>query len=113
MGAALRRALMCRASVHKSCLFCIEPGNAVIRSVAISVSAIIGFSVTLSASVVGAGTALAEVAPKLDVKATCQRAEPLSGAAKSAYQSCLSDEMDAQKELAKTWSSFKAGARST
>lgn len=70
-------------------------------------------AVIILALVVGASAALAEVAPKLDVKATCRRAEPLSGAEKTAYQSCLSDEMDAQKELAKTWSSFKGAARAT
>src|ERR1700746_4218255 len=49
--------------------------------------------------------------PKLDIKATCQRAQPLSGGEKSAYQSCLEDELQAQKELAMSWSSFKAGAQ--
>ena len=71
------------------------------------------FSAVILALSMGAGAALAEVAPKLDVKATCQRAEPLSGAEKSAYQSCLTDEMEAQKELAKTWSGFKPAARAT
>ena len=49
--------------------------------------------------------------PKLDIKATCQRAQPLSGGEKSAYQGCLDDELQAQKELAMSWSSFKAGAQ--
>jgi hypothetical protein len=50
--------------------------------------------------------------PKLDVQATCRRAQPLSTGEKSAYQSCLDDELQAQKDLAKTWSTFKSGARS-
>jgi hypothetical protein len=49
--------------------------------------------------------------PKLDIKATCRRAQPLSGAEKSAYQSCLNDEIAAQKQLSRTWFSFKSGPR--
>jgi hypothetical protein len=61
----------------------------------------------------GTGAALAGSPPKLDVQATCRRAQPLSGAEKSAYQGCMNDETDAQKELVKTWSSFKGGAQAT
>jgi hypothetical protein len=50
--------------------------------------------------------------PKLDVQATCRRAQPLSGE-KSAYQSCMNDESEAKKELAKKWSTFKRGAQAT
>jgi len=67
------------------------------------------FSAVILALSMGAGAALAEVAPKLDVKATCQRAEPLSGAEKSAYQSCLTDEMEAQKERATCLQETKIG----
>lgn len=51
------------------------------------------------------------VPPKLDIKATCQRAQPLSSGEKGAYQGCLDDEMQAQNELAKSWSGFKASAQ--
>jgi hypothetical protein len=51
--------------------------------------------------------------PKLDIKATCRRAQPLGSGEKSAYQSCLDDEVQAQKELSHKWSSFKASARTT
>jgi hypothetical protein len=60
-----------------------------------------------------ATAALASSPPTLDVKATCRRAQPLSGAEKSAYQSCMNDELEAQKELAKTWSTFRPGAQAT
>jgi hypothetical protein len=51
--------------------------------------------------------------PKLDIKATCRRAQPLSTGEKSAYQSCMDDEVQAQKQLSHKWSSFKAAARAT
>jgi len=60
---------------------------------------------TLSASAAGP--------PRLNIQGTCKRAQPLSGGEKDAYQSCVNDENDAQKELAKTWSSFRAAAQST
>jgi hypothetical protein len=60
---------------------------------------------TLSASAAGP--------PKLNIKATCKHAQPLSGGEKDAYQSCVNDENDAQKELIKTWSSFRAASQST
>jgi hypothetical protein len=45
--------------------------------------------------------------PKLDVRTTCRRTQPLSGGGEqSAYQGCMRDEADAQRELAKTWSTF-------
>ena len=50
--------------------------------------------------------------PKLDVKATCRRAQPLSGL-QTSYQGCLNDETDAQRELSRTWFDFKPGPRST
>ena len=50
--------------------------------------------------------------PKLDVKATCRRAQPLSGL-QTSYQDCLNDETDAQRELSRTWFDFKPGPRST
>src|ERR1700738_1625454 len=60
-----------------------------------------------------ATAALASSPPTLDVKATCRRAQPLSRAEKSAYQSCMKHELEAQKELAKTWSTFRPGAQAT
>lgn len=51
--------------------------------------------------------------PKLDIKATCRRAQPLSEGQESAYQGCLNDETEAQRELSRTWFDFKAGPRST
>jgi hypothetical protein len=54
----------------------------------------------------------ASLVPKLDVQATCRRAQPLSSGEKSAYQSCLDDELQAQKELVKKWSTFKSSAQS-
>ncbi|MBV8963158.1 MAG: hypothetical protein JOY67_21510 [Hyphomicrobiales bacterium] len=50
--------------------------------------------------------------PKLDIKATCRRAQPLSGQ-ESAYQGCINDETDAQRELSRTWFDFKPRPRST
>ena len=49
--------------------------------------------------------------PKLDIKATCRRAQPLSVGEKSAFQSCMDGEVRAQKQLSHKWSSFKAAAR--
>ncbi|MBV8765028.1 MAG: hypothetical protein JO137_10815 [Hyphomicrobiales bacterium] len=50
--------------------------------------------------------------PKLDIKGTCRRAQPLTGQ-QSAYQGCINDETDAQRELSRTWFDFKPGPRST
>ncbi|SEF09750.1 hypothetical protein SAMN05444161_8317 [Rhizobiales bacterium GAS191] len=49
--------------------------------------------------------------PKLDIKATCRRAQPLSEGQESAYQGCLNDETEAQKELSRTWFNYRAVAR--
>ena len=49
--------------------------------------------------------------PKLDIKATCRRAQPLSVGEKGAYQGCMDGEVRAQKQLSHKWSSFKAAAR--
>jgi hypothetical protein len=51
--------------------------------------------------------------PKLDIKGTCRRAQPLAGGEKSAYQGCFDDEVEAQRELSRTWFDFKPRARST
>jgi hypothetical protein len=51
--------------------------------------------------------------PKLDIKGTCRRAQPLAAGEKNAYQSCIDDEVRAQKELSHKWSKFKAGSRAT
>jgi hypothetical protein len=67
--------------------------------------------VAVVASLLVASAASAGSPPKLDIKATCQRAQPLSSGEKSAYQGCLDDEIQARQELAKSWSSFKAGAQ--
>jgi hypothetical protein len=51
--------------------------------------------------------------PNLDVRATCRRAQPISaGGEQSARDSCLRDEMAAQKELVTKWSTFKSSAQS-
>jgi hypothetical protein len=49
--------------------------------------------------------------PKLDLRATCRRAQPLVAGEEDAYQSCLTDEVGAQKELSHKWFSFRAEAR--
>jgi hypothetical protein len=49
--------------------------------------------------------------PKLDIKATCRRAQPLSEGQKSAYDSCINDETEAQKQLSRSWFSYRAGSR--
>jgi LAS superfamily LD-carboxypeptidase LdcB len=71
-----------------------------------------------SAAIVGsllvataASAANTTLLPKLDIKGTCQRAQPLSSGEKSAFQGCLNDESQARQELAESWSSFKAAAR--
>jgi hypothetical protein len=74
---------------------------------------IVRFTAIIACLVATTAVANAGPPPKLDVQATCRRAQPLSGGEKSAYQGCLNDELDAQKELVKTWSSFTAGAQST
>lgn len=71
------------------------------------------FAASMACLLIATVAANAGPPPKLDVQATCRRAQPLSGGEKSAYQGCLNDELDAQKELVKTWSSFTAGAQST
>jgi len=58
------------------------------------------------------GPALSAI-PKLDIKATCRRAQPLSIGERSAYQSCYDDEVRAQKELSHKWFTFRAAARKT
>jgi hypothetical protein len=50
--------------------------------------------------------------PKFDIKATCRRAQPLSGE-KGAFQSCIDDEVRAQKDLSRSWFSFRAASRAT
>jgi hypothetical protein len=71
------------------------------------------FTVFVALFVLGTLPAVAAGPPKLNIQATCKRAQPLSSGEKDAYQSCANDENDAQKELVKTWSSFKAAAQST
>jgi len=71
-----------------------------------------GRAASEAASPDGFGPAL-QALPRLDVKATCRRAQPLSSGMRSAYQSCLDDEVGAQKELSHKWFSFKAAARTT
>ncbi|MBV9740337.1 MAG: hypothetical protein JOZ30_11910 [Hyphomicrobiales bacterium] len=68
--------------------------------------------IAIVASLLVATAAQAGSPPKLDINATCRRAQPLSGGQKSAFQGCIDDEREAQKELAKLWSSFKASAQS-
>src|SRR5580693_7663523 len=67
--------------------------------------------VAVVASLLVASAASAGSPPKLDIKATCQRAQPLSSGEKSAYQGCLNDELQAQKELETSWPKFKASAQ--
>jgi hypothetical protein len=57
-----------------------------------------------------AQTAQAEAAkaPIFDIRATCRLAQPFT---RLVYQSCVSEEMRARKELAKTWSAFEPGVR--
>ncbi|MBV9520255.1 MAG: hypothetical protein JO068_19285 [Hyphomicrobiales bacterium] len=69
-------------------------------------------SIAILACLLVATVAQAGSLPKLDINATCRRAQPLSGGERSAYQGCTDDERQAQKELAKSWSSFKASAQS-
>ena len=69
--------------------------------------------ITLALLWLGMSFAFASAVPKLDIEATCRRAQPLSTGERSAYQSCMNDERDAQKELVKTWSTFRASAQST
>jgi len=49
--------------------------------------------------------------PKLDIKATCRRAQPLSEGQKSAFDSCINDETEAQKQLSRNWFSYKESSR--
>jgi hypothetical protein len=73
----------------------------------------IRLALLISVLLIDAGVAFADSPPSLDVKATCRRAQPLSSSEKSAYQSCINDETQAQQELAKTWSTFGSGPKAT
>ena len=59
-------------------------------------------------------TTLAEAAglPRFDIKATCRQAQPLLGTGdKNVYQGCVDSEVEARKQLAKLWQSFKDSSR--
>lgn len=66
------------------------------------------------AALVLAQTTLAVAAgvPRFDIKATCREAQPLSGSGdQNVYQGCVVGEIEARKQLAKLWRSFKDGSR--
>jgi hypothetical protein len=65
-------------------------------------------------TLVVAQTALAEAAqlPRFNITATCRQAQPLTGD-KSVFQSCMSEESSARNKLAKSWSTFKPGSRTS
>src|ERR1700687_2756066 len=81
----------------------------VIYVASLSEDDMIKFAAVLALLLAQTALATAAQAPVLDVKATCRRAQPLSGGDVSAYQSCMNDELAAQKELTKKWSTFKSG----
>jgi hypothetical protein len=59
---------------------------------------------------------LAEAAtqpPRFDIKATCRQAQPLGSDDKNVYQGCVQAELDAQRQLAKQWRSFKPDSQRT
>jgi len=78
-----------------------------IRSVVIIIC---GLAMTVFAGECALAKPAAGGPPQLDIKATCKRAQPVSGET-SAFDSCMNDEKGAQAELAKSWSTFKAGPR--
>jgi hypothetical protein len=57
-------------------------------------------------------SASASSPPMLDVVSTCRRAVPLLGGGdNSPYQGCMRDETEAQRELTKSWGTFKPSAQ--
>jgi hypothetical protein len=86
-----------------------EMDGFVVYVASLSEDDMIKFAAVLPLLLAQTALAIAAQAPVLDVKATCRRAQPLSGGDVSAYQSCMNDELAAQKELTKKWSTFKSG----
>jgi len=56
------------------------------------------------------GSALRSL-PKLDIRSTCRRAQPLLAGGNGTYRSCLDDEIEAQKALSHKWFAFKSRTR--
>jgi hypothetical protein len=70
------------------------------------------FAIILALLLFESGAAWATSPPKFDLQVTCHRGQPPGGGGeKTHYQGCLDDETDAQKEMLKTWSTFKPGAQ--
>src|ERR1700730_10364189 len=56
--------------------------------------------------------AVAAQPPRFKIKAPCRHAQPLSGSDdKSVYQGCVDGEVEAQKQLAKIWRTFKPSSQ--
>jgi hypothetical protein len=56
--------------------------------------------------------AVAAGVPRFNIKATCRQAQPLAGSGdKNVYQGCVVSEVEARKQLAKLWRSFKDSSR--
>jgi hypothetical protein len=81
----------------------------VIYVASLSEDDMIKFAAVLALLLAQTALAVAAQPPVLDVKATCRRAQPISIGDVSAYQSCMNDELAAQQELIKKWSTFKPG----
>jgi hypothetical protein len=75
---------------------------------------VIRFASAAALLLFGASPSFAALSPpKLDVEATCRRANLSAGGQQSSYDNCLRAELAAQKELAKKWSTFKPGPQAT
>jgi hypothetical protein len=61
--------------------------------------------------VLESGSAWSSPPPTFDAPATCRRGQSLLDGAKTHYQGCVRDETDAQKEMIKSWSTFRPGAQ--
>jgi hypothetical protein len=51
--------------------------------------------------------------PKFNIKSTCRQAQPLGTSDKDVYQGCVQAEVEAQRQLAKQWGTFKPDSQRT
>jgi hypothetical protein len=61
----------------------------------------------------GAPSAEAQQVPRFDIEATCKAAQPLTAEDRNPYESCMRDEIDAERQLKGMWSSASTGHRET
>ena len=57
--------------------------------------------------------AFGQQVPRFDIEATCKAAQPLTAEDRNPYESCMREEIDAERQLKGMWSSASAGHRET